>query len=264
MSMGKKIILILLIALGITSPAHALYYLTSTNLEEINHHQAAAATALILGDHTLLEPGNYAISSNVYISGKGTDALYGAWGLSVQAKPWERWGLGLSYGFTDAQLRTRSWLLNAQYSALPGPDSWLQFQTALGHQFLDSSESGNVVFREFDSVWPHPPQNPLILLDDMHWTNLYASVQAQTLLWRFRPQMSLGYVFSYYRWSGYEVDRFGDIESSLDNPFSSSGTTGTVTWTLGLGLDLGPVRPFAGIKVFSGSALFLARLTVIF
>ena len=262
--MVQKPVIILMIALGITSPAHALSSPAGTNLVEINHHQAAATTALIMGDHSLLEPGNYAVSGHVYLSGWDTDAIYGAWGLSVQTRPWERWGLGLSYGFTDAQLRTQSWLLNAQFSAMPEPDPWLQFQAAIGHQFLDSSEAGNVLLREFDSSWPHSSDNPLILLDDMSWTNLYVSAQAQTMLWRFRPQTSLGYVFSYYRWSGHEVAGYGDIEASLGTPFASSGTTGTVTWTLGLGLDLGPVRPFAGIKIFSEGGLFLARMTIVF
>jgi len=254
----------LLITLCITTPAHALHSPAGTNLEEINHHQAAATTALIMGDHTLLERGKYAVSGHAYVSGWDTDAIYGAWGLSVQARPWERWGLGLSYGFTDAQLRTRSWLFNTQFSALPGPESWLQFQAAVGHQYLDSSESGNVLLHEFDSSWSQSPQNPLVLLDDMGWTNLYLSVQAQTLLWRFRPQTSLGYVFSHYRWSGQKADNYEDIESSLGTPFSSSGNTGTVTWTFGLGLDLGPVRPYAGVKVFSDGGLFLVRISIVF
>jgi hypothetical protein len=264
MRMGQRYILVQLIILFITTPAHALHSPGGTDLVEINHHQAAATAALIMGDHTLLEPSNYAVSGHVYMSGWDTDAIYGAWGLSVQARPWERWGLGLSYGSTDAQLRTQSLLLNAQFSALPEPDSWLQFQAAIGHQFLDSSESGNVLIHEFDYATTIPSENPEILMDDMNWTHAYLSVQAQTLLWRFRPQTSLGYIFSYYSWSGHEAGTYGGLGGQLGPALSDSGTTGTVTWSLGLGLDLGPVRPFVGMKIFSDGGLFLARMTIVF
>lgn len=264
MNTAHRFFLGILISLCIAAPVQALHFPVGTDLEEINHHQAGAASALIMGDHTLLEQGKYAVSGHVHMSGWDTDAIYGAWGLSFQARPWERWGLGISYGFTDAQFRTRSLLINAQFSALPKPNSWLQFQAAVGHQFLDSSESNNVLFREHESSWPHPSDNPQILLEDMSWTQGYLSVQAQTLLWRFRPQTSLGYVLSYYSWSGHQADVYGGPDDPLGPALSDSGTTGTVTWNLGLGLDLRPVRLFAGMNVFSEGGLFLARLTIVF
>ena len=69
MRMVHRSLWALLITLCITTPVQALHSPTGTNLEEINHHQAAASTALIMGDHTLLERGNYAVSGNAYASG---------------------------------------------------------------------------------------------------------------------------------------------------------------------------------------------------
>ena len=264
MSMAQRYVLVLLITLCITTPVQAVHSPVGTDLEEINHHQASATAGLIMGDHTLLEPGKFAVSGHAHVSSWNTDALYGAWGLSVQARPWERWGLGLSYGFTDAQLSTRSWLLNAQFSALPKPNSWLQFQAAVGHQFLDSSDSGNVLFYEFDHSWPIQPDNPQILLDDMTWTHGYLGIQAQILLWRFRPQTSLGYIFSHYSWSGHHYRAPGGLEDQIGPALSGSGNTDTLNWSFGLGLDLGPVRPFAGLGYFTDGLLLLARMTIVF
>ncbi len=254
----------ILLTLCFTTTVQAVRSPVNTNLEEINHHQAGATAALLMGDHTFLKPREIAVSGHAYMSGWATDAIYGAWGLSLQTGLGSHLGVGLSYGYTDAQLRTHVWLINAQYSPLSGPSPWLHLQAAVGHQFLDSSESGNVMIFEFDNQWPIRPGNPQILLDDMTWTHGYLNVLVNTRLWRFRPQASLGYVHSYYSWSGHEVPIFGGLDAGVGPAISDSGTTGTVTWTLGLGLDLGPVRPFAGVGAFSDGVLFLVRMTIIF
>lgn len=264
MRAAQFFILVILLILSTTTPAGAVRSPTETNLEEINHHQAGATAALILGDHTLLKPGKIAISGHAHVSGWGNDTLYGALGLSLQAGLGHKFGVGLSYGYTEAQLHTRAWLLNVQYSPLSGTDTWLHLQGAIGHQFLDSSESGNVLIFEFDNPWPIQPDNPQILLDDMTWTHAYLKILVNTQLWKFIPQASLGYMHSHYSWSGNEVPAFGGIEAGLGPALSDSGNTGTTTWSLGLGLDLGPVRPFAGLGAFTDSGLFLARVTIIF
>ncbi len=256
--------LTILLLLSFTIPAGAVRSPSETNLEEINNHQAGATAALILGDHTILKPGKIAISGHAHVSSWGNDSLYGALGLSLQAGLGHKFGVGLSYGYTEAQLHTRAWLLNVQYSPLSGTDTWLHLQAAIGHQFLDSSESGNVLIFEFDNPWPVQPDNPQILLDDMTWTHAYLKILVNTQVWKFIPQASLGYMHSYYSWSGNEVPTFGGLEAGLGPALSDSGNTGTTTWSLGLGLDLGPVRPFAGLGVFNDGGLFLARVTIIF
>ena len=260
----RQYILVILLPLSFTTQAGAVHSPLETNLEEINHHQAGAAAALILGDHTLLKPGKIALSGHAYASGWGNDTLYGALGLSLQAGLGNRFVLGLSYGYTEAQLHTRAWLANVQFSPLSGTDPWLHLQGAIGHQFLDSSESGNVMIFEFDNPWPVQPGNPQILLDEMAWTHAYMKILVNTRLWRFIPQGSLGYMHSHYSWSGNEVPASGGLEGGLGPALSDSGNTGTTTWALGLGMDLGPIRPFAGLGGFSDGALFLARVTIIF
>lgn len=264
MNTTRRLVGIILALVCMASPVQAVRSPGNTNLEEINHHQAGASAALILGDHTLLEKGEFAFSGQVYLSGWGADSLYGSWGLSFQARPGRRLGVGLSYGYADAQLHTRSWLLNGLYSLVPGPAPWLHLQGAIGYQYLDSSESGNVMIFEFDNHWPIRPGNPQILLDDMHWTNGYLNILLNTRVWRFEPQASLGYMYSHYSWSGWEVSAFGGLEAGPGPALSDSGNTDTVIWSLGLGLDLGPVRPFAGLAPFTGSGLFLARISIIF
>ncbi|MCK9996166.1 MAG: hypothetical protein KAH56_07790 [Candidatus Krumholzibacteria bacterium] len=264
MNTAQRFFTVTLLTFCFTTPVQAVRSPTDTNLEEINHHQAGATAALLLGDHTFLKQGEIAVSGHAYLSGWATDTLYGAWGLSLQAGLGSHLGVGLSYGYTDAQLHTRVWLLNAQYSPLSGPSPWLHLQAAVGHQFLDSSESGNVLIFEFDNPWPVKPGNPQILLDDMTWTHGYLNVLVNTQLWKFRPQASLGYVRSYYSWSGHEVPTYGGLEAGPGPAISDSGTIGTVTWALGLGLELGPVRPFVGLGAFSGGGLFLARMTIVF
>ncbi len=264
MSTAHRIVLVLLLAFGMATPVLAVSSPSNTNLEEINHHQAGASAALILGDHTLVEPGEMAVSGHLHLSSWGADAIYGALGVSFQKGFGRNLGIGLSYGYTDAQLRTHALLLNFQYSPLSGPEPWLHLQAAVGHQFLDSSESGNVMIFEFDNPWPVQPGNPQILLDDMRWTHGYLNVLVNTQLWKFRPQASLGYDYSHYSWSGHEVPAFGGIEAGPGPALSDSGNTGTRTWSLGLGLDLGPVRPFVGLGGFTDGGLFLARMTVIF
>ena len=254
----------ILFLISLATPAGAVRLSSRTNLEEINNHQAGATAALILGDHTLLEPGKIAISGHAHVSSWGNDSLYGALGLSLQAGLGKKFGVGLSYGYTEAQLHTRAWLANVQYAPLSGTNPWLHLQGAIGHQFLDSSESGNVMIFEFDNPWPIQPDNPQILLDDMAWTLAYLKILVTTRLWKFIPQASLGYMHSHYSWSGNEVSASGGLEAGLGPALSDSGNTGTTTWSLGLGLDLGPVRPFAGLGIFNDSGLFLARMTIIF
>ncbi len=253
-----------LVAVLIATPVQALHSPSNTNLEEINHHQAGASAALIMGDHTYLEPGRVAASGHLHVSGWGADSLYGAWGLSFQAGVGRNFSVGLSYGFTDAQLRTRTLLANVQYSLASGPNPWLHFQASVGHQFLDSSESGNVLIFEFDDPWPIRPGNPQILLDDMNWTHGYLNVVVDPQYWKFRPQASLGYVFSHYSWSGWEDPTSGGLDAGLGPALSDSGNSGSTIFTLGLGLDLGPVRPFVGVETFNGGGLFLARMTILF
>jgi len=264
MRTAHRNILSILFIFIITTPVQAVRSLLETNLEEINHHQAGVSAALIMGDDTLLKRGRIAVSGNAHVSSWGQDALYGAWGLSLQAGIGRNLGVGLSYGYTDAQLHTRAWLLNVRYLPLSGSVPWLQLQAAVGHRFLDPSESGNVVIFEFDNPWPIQPGNPEILLDDMTWTQGHLNVVVSTQLWKFRPQASLGYVLSHYSWSGHEVPAFGGLSAGLGPALSDSGNTGTRTWTLGTGLDLGPVRPFAGLGVFTDGVLLLARMTLIF
>ena len=264
MNAVQRYVLVLLSIPCLATPVLAVHSPSDTNLEDINHHQAGASAALVMGDHTLVKPGKFAVSGHVHLSSWATDALYGAWGLSLQAGLGRNFGIGLSYGYTDAQLRTRAVLLNVRFSPLSGPDSWLHLQGAIGRQFLDSSESGNVLIFEFDNPWPIRPGNPEILLDDMTWTHGYLNVLINTKLWRFTPQASLGYVHSHYSWSGHEVPAFGGLDAGLGPALSDSGNTGTRTWTLGIGLDLGPVRPFAGLGTFKGGALLLGRMTIIF
>lgn len=256
--------LIILLTLGSAPAALAVRSPGGTNLEEINHHQAGASSALLMGDHTLLEQGEFGFSGHVHISSWGNESIYGALGLSLQAQLGKRLGVGLSYGYTDAQVHTHAWLLNGQYSLVDGPEPWLRLQAAVGHQFLDSSESANVMFFEFDDPRPVRPGNPQILLDDMKWTHGLLNVLVNTRLWRFRPQMSLGYVYSHYSWSGWEVPTFGGLEAGPGPALSDSGNSDTVIWSLGLGLDLDPVRPFVGLGKFTDSALFLARVSIVF
>lgn len=253
-----------LVAVLIATPVQALHSPSNTNLEEINHHQAGASAALIMGDHTYLEPGRVAASGHIHLSGWTTDSLYGAWGLSFQAGVGRNFGVGLSYGFTDAQLRTRTLLANVQYSLASGPNPWLHFQASVGYQFLDSSESENVLIFEFDDPWPIRPGNPQILLDDMNWANGYLNVVVDPQYWKLRPQASLGYIFSHYSWSGWEVPTFGGLDAGLGPALSDSGNTGSTIFTLGLGLDLDPVRPYVGVETFNGGGLFLARMTILF
>jgi hypothetical protein len=259
--MPRRVIFFALLAtVWATHPALA----SGTNLEEINHHQAGASASLLMGDHTLLQQGEFSFSGHGYVSSWATDALYGSLGASFQAQPWQRWTLGISYSYTEAQLHTRGWLLNAQYSLLGGATPWLHVQAALGHRYLDSSESGNAVIFEFDNPWPIRPGNPEILLDDMNWTQGYLNALFHTKLWRFQPQFSLGYVFSHYSWSGWEVPLFGGLDNGPGPALSDSGETETVIWSLGLGLDLDPVRPFVGLGSFSAGGLFLARISIVF
>lgn len=259
-----RYILVFILAAGPASRVFALHSPSNTNLDEINHHQAAASAALIMGDHTLLGRGDYSLSGQVFVSGWGADALYGSWGLSFQAGVGERWGLGLSYGYSEAQLRTRGWLVNGQYALVEGPRPWLFLQGAIGHRFLDSSESGNVLIFEFDDPWPIRPGNPQILLDDMTWTQGYLNALVQFQFWKIRPLASLGYVHSHYSWSGWEVPAFGGLDAGLGQELSDSGDIGTFIWTLGVGLDLGPFRPYAGLGVFTEGGLMMARVSFVF
>ena len=82
--------------------------------------------------------------------------------------------------------------------------------------------------------------------------------------WKIRPLASLGYVHSHYSWSGWEVPGFGGLDAGLGEELSDSGDIGTFTWTLGVGLDLGPFRPYAGIGVFTEGALMMARVSFVF
>jgi len=264
MSTTQRLVCIILALVCVASPVQAVRSPSGTNLEEINHHQAAASAALILGDHTLLEKGDFSFSGQGYLSGWGDDALYGSWGLSMQARPGRRLGVGLSYGYADAQLHTRAWLLNGQYTLVSEPESWLQLQGAVGYQYLDSSESGNVMIFEFDNAWPVQPANPHILLDDMNWTHGYLGILLNLKVWRFGPQANFGYMYSHYSWSGWEVPAFGGLEAGPGPALSGSGNTDTFIGSFGLGLDLGPVRPFASLASFTGSVLFLARITIVF
>lgn len=260
----RTMILAVLLITSVAQQSHALTQPTNTDLEDITHHQQGATSALLLGDHTLLDPGEFSISGDVHLSSWTTDALYGAWGLSFQGKFGERWGLGLSYGDTDAQLRTHSWLLNGVYALVSGPEPWLHLQGAVGYQYLNSSESGNVTFYEFGYEWPVPSDNPRILLEDIDWAHGYLNLHANTKLWILRPSMSLGYMYSGYWWSGWQKSNHYDPDDSLGTPFSDSGHFETFTWSLGLGLDLGHVRPFFGVGTFKDGGLFLARLTIVF
>lgn len=264
MSRAHPYVLLILLIVGIAPPVQAVRAPGNTNLEEINHHQAAASAALVMGDHTLLKQGDYAFSGHVHLSGWGTDTLYGAWGVSLQGSVAQRLGLGLSYGYTDAQLHTRAWLLNAQYSLVSGPSPWLQLQAAVGYQYLDSSESGNVMIFEFGNPWPIRPDNPQILMDDMSWTHGYLNALVNYQIWRIRPLASLGYIHSRYSWSGWEVPASGGPSGELGPALSDSGDSGMVTWSLGIGLDLDPVRPFVGLGVFADGGLFLARVSFVF
>lgn len=264
MTFARPILLVALFAVVAAPCALAFRSPTNTNLEKINHHQAGATSGLLLGDHTLLEQGDFGVSGQVSVSGWGNDSIYGAYGFTFQAKPWKRVGVGLSYGHTEAQVHTNAWLLNAQFSLTDDPEPWLQLQTALGHQFLDSSESGNVAFFEFDNPWPVQPDNPHILLDDMHWTHGLLNVMVNTRFWRFRPQMSLGFIYSHYSWSGWEIPRLGGIEAGPGPAISDSGSSETLTWSTGLGLDLDPVRPFVGLGTFKDGGFFLARVSIVF
>lgn len=264
MSYARTLTMTLLLFICAVPQAHALSQPNNTNLADINHHQQGATSALLLGDHTLLEPGEFSVSGDVYLSSWTTDALYGAWGLSFQGGLGDRWVLGLSYGFTDAQLSTHAWLLNGNYSLVSGPEPWLRLQTALGYQFLDSADSGNVIFFEHGSAWPIQPDNPLILLDDLDWIHGYLNFHASWKLWLFRPAISLGYMYSRYSWSSWEMPLHGGIEEGVGQTLSDSGYTETMIWSLGLGLDLGPVRPFVGLGTFQDGGLFLARLSIVF
>jgi hypothetical protein len=257
-------ILGLLLVTTLGTRAHALHSPSNTDLEDITHHQQGAVSALLMGDHTLLDPGEFSISGDVHVSGWGADTLYGAWGLSFQGKLGERWGLGLSYGETDGQLHTHAWLLNGNFALVSGPEPWLHLQTAVGYQFLDSSESGNVSFFEYGYSWPAQPDNPRILLDDIDWAHGYLNLHANTKLWIFRPSMSLGYMYSGYWWSGWEMPIYIGNDEGKGTAFSDSGHFETFTWSLGLGLDLGPVRPFAGLGTFRDGGFFLARLSFVF
>ncbi|MEN8006202.1 MAG: hypothetical protein ABFS42_04265 [Candidatus Krumholzibacteriota bacterium] len=263
MNRVQRHVSVILLILCTAFPAQAVRSPSETNLEEINHHQAGAAAALLMGDHTLLEQGRIAVSGHVHVSGWGADGFYGAWGLSAQKNLSEKFGLGLAYGYTDAQLHTRAWVLDVQYSPLSGPTPWLHLQAAVGHQALVSSESENVMIFEFDNPWPIRDGNPEILLDDMTWTHGYLNALVNVPVWKFRPQASLGYVHSHYSWSGWEMVVSGQ-EIVKGPALEDSDDIGTWTGSLGLGLDLGPVRPYAGIGAFSGSGLFLARMTVVF
>lgn len=260
----RRLILASLLVLGSSPAALAARTPMETNLEEINHHQAGAVSAMLLGDHTFLDRGEFGVSGHVYLSGWGADGLYGAMGLSFQAHPWKRLGVGLSYGYTDAQFRTHAWLLNGQYSLVGGPEPWLHVQAAVGHQLLDGSESGNVIFFEFDHPWPIRPGNPEILLDDMNWTHGLFNLVAHTRLWIFRPRASLGYVIGHYSFSGWEVPAYGGLDAGPGPAISDSGSSDSVIWSLGLGLDLESIRPFAGVGAFQGGGLFLARVSVVF
>ena len=259
----RTLILAVLLITSVAPQSHALTQPNDTDLEDISHHQQGAVSALLLGDHTLLDPGEYSISGDVYLSSWTTDALYGAWGLSFQGKFGERWGLGLSYGETDAQVHTNSWLANGTFALVEGPEPWLHLQTALGYQYLDSSDSGNVIFYEHGYEWPTTPDNPLILLDDMDWAHGYLKFHVNGKLGVLRLTMSLGYMYSGYWWSGSEYVINGQGESRGQD-LSDSGTLGTITYAFGLGLDFGPVRPFVGGGFFKDGGLFLARLTIVF
>ena len=260
-----RIFVFVILIFACTAPgAHALTQPNDTDLEEMSHHQQGATSALLLGDHTLLDQGEFSISGDVHLSSWTTDAIYGAWGLSIQGKPGERWGLGLSYGETDAQLHTHSWLANGTYALVDGPEPWLHLQTALGYQYLDSSDSGNVIFYEYGYEWPAAPDNPLILLDDIDWAHGYLNLHANTRLWVLRFSMSLGYMYSGYWWSGWDWRYDPGIGEVKGDSLSDSGHIDTFTWSLGLGLDLGPVRPFAGVGTFKDGGFFLARLTFVF
>jgi hypothetical protein len=250
-----------LLILAASGPALAQRSPTNTNLAEINHHQAGAAAALLLGNHTLLERGQVGVSGHVYVSGWGNDSIYGAPGLSFQAGIGRNIGVGLSYGYAEAQIHTRTWLLNFRFSP-PETSGWLHLQAALGRQFLAASEAGNVTIFEFDDPWPIQPGNPQILLDDMTWTHGYLNILLDTRLWYFRPQTSLGLVLSRYSWSGRDTSAFGDPETAP--AIADSGGVETIVWSLGLGLDLGAVQPFAGLSSFKDGGLFMARLTVVF
>lgn len=260
---AKRSALVFLLAILIARPALAQRS-PGTNLEEINHHQEGATAALLLGDHTILEKGDFSVSGDLSMSSWGGDALYGAYGLSLQAKLGQTIGVGLAYGYTDAQVHTQAWLANIQFSPLTGSQPWLQLQGALGYQYLESSESGNVVIFEFDDPWPIRPGNPEILLDDMDWWHGYLNVLAAPKYWILRPQAGLGYVFSRYSWSGWEVAGFGGLDAPLGPALSDTGNAETVTFSMGLGLELGQVRPFAGFLTFSGSAVLLARISIVF
>jgi hypothetical protein len=260
----KQVIALLALILTCAAPgAHALTQPTDTDLEDMTHHQQGATSALLVGDHTLLDPGEFSVSADVHVSSWTTDALYGAYGFSGQGKLGDRWALGLSYGETDGQLHTHTWLANGTFALVEGPEPWLHLQTAVGYQLLDSSDSGNVIFYEYGYEWPVQADNPLILLDDIDWAHGYLNLHANTKLWIFRPSMSLGYMYSRYWWSGWEyvVNGLGE-EKGQD--LSDSGHFETFTWSLGLGLDLGSVRPFMGVGSFKDGGFFLARLTIVF
>jgi hypothetical protein len=85
---------------------------------------------------------------------------------------------------------------------------------------------------------------------------------AEARVWLFRPQLDLGYLVSWYSYSGHECVN-GDCADPGD-PIERKGSNGNLIWGLGLGLDLTGLRLFAGIRPHSELGVFLARVTLMF
>jgi hypothetical protein len=237
-------------------------YYTSKTLDDINQHQAQGFLSLYLGDQLFLQPNQNAIAGNVALGSYGYEAISGMFGVTWQNSALHPVGLGLGYTYLVAEFRTRTFTLNTQYNLAGGNEPWLVAQAAVGRQFLTrGSQDEGYSFREGGESYPPHPDNPRILIDDFNWTYGFLHLVAQARIWLLRPQLDLGYLASWYSYSGNECVN-GDCNDPGES-VSRSGNDGRVVWGLGLGLDLTGFRLFVGMRPHSEMGTLVARMTLL-
>lgn len=233
----------------------------SSTLDEINQHQTQGILSLYQGDQAFLPAGQNAISGNVAVGFYDYESISGTFGLSWQNTSLHPVGVGVGYAYLDAEFATRTWAVNAQYSLAGESETWLLVQTVVGRQVQTQRNRGQgIAFREHEYANPPSQDNPLILAEDFAWTYGYLHLIAQGRIWLFRPQLDLGYLFSWYSFSGKEC--VNDICAEPGDPIARDGSESHLVWSLGLGLDLTGLRLFVGLRPHAEMGTLLARLTL--
>jgi len=242
-----------------TARAGSTYF--SSSLDEVNQHQTQGILSLYQGDHVFMPTRQNAVSGNVAIGFYDYEALSGTFGLTWQNTSLLPVGVGVGYAYLDAEFETRTWTINTQLPLAGGAEPWLMGQTVVGRQVqTQRSREQAKSIREFADAGLPYQENPRILVDDFAWTYGYLHLIAQARIWLFRPQLDLGYLFSWYSLDG-NVCVNGDCTEPGDR-IARKGSDSHLVWGVGLGLDLTGLRLFAGLRPHAEMGTIMARLTL--